>query len=452
MKKVLVADDDPTTRKILLRMLRPQYKAVAFSDGQEALAYFLAEGADIIITDLKMPHLSGMELLRRIREINPGTLVFVITGYAAVDTAVNAMKMGAHDYLAKPFNPDSVLIRLEKALKEKKLEQQCNSYKQQQNLEARDNPLITRNRKMLKIMELASKVARTDSGILIQGETGVGKELMVRQVHRSSPRREQPLIPVNCSSLSAGIMESELFGHEKGAFTGADSRKIGFFEMADEGTIFLDEICSTDIRFQVKLLRVLQNHTIYRVGSPQPIKVDMRVIAASNQILEQEVKAGRFRSDLYYRLSVVIIHIPPLRERMDDVPLLADHFLARLHHINPTVKGISPDSYKILGEYDYPGNVRELENIIERAMIIESSTMLRPESLLIYRTGLGQDDVSTKKNLPDADNFDIREVEKRHIIHVLRACRGKKIKAAEMLGINKTTLWRKMKKYGIGSP
>lgn len=452
MKKVLVADDNPTTRKILLRMLRPQYKAVAFSDGQEALAYFLAEGADIIITDLKMPHLGGMELLRRIKEINPGTLVFIITGYAAVDTAVNAMKMGAHDYLAKPFNPDSVLIRLKKALKEKKLEQQCNSYKQQQNLEARDNPLITRNRKMLKIMELACKVARTDSGILIQGETGVGKELMVRQIHRSSPRREQPLIPVNCSSLSAGIMESELFGHEKGAFTGADSRKIGFFEMADEGTIFLDEICSTNIRFQVKLLRVLQNHTIYRVGSPQPIKVDMRVIAASNQILEQEVKAGRFRSDLYYRLSVVVIHIPPLRERMDDVPLLADHFLARLHHINPTVKGISPDSYKILGEYDYPGNVRELENIIERAMIIESSTMLRPESLLIYRTGLGQDDVSTKKNLPDADNFDIREVEKRHIVNVLRACRGKKIKAAEMLGINKTTLWRKMKKYGIGSP
>ncbi|BCO08015.1 sigma-54-dependent Fis family transcriptional regulator [Desulfolithobacter dissulfuricans] len=449
MKNVIVADDDPTARKILLRMLQPDYQAAAFADGRDALDYFLENGADIIITDLKMPRLDGMELLRRVMEVNPEVIVFVVTGYAAVDTAVNAMKMGAHDYLAKPFNPEDVLVRLERALKEKNLERQCTSYRQKQDLEAQRNPIITNNSKMQQTMDLARRSARTDSTILIQGETGVGKELMVRQIHRWSPRNEHPLVPVNCSALAEGIMESELFGHEKGAFTGADSRRIGFFEMADKGTIFLDEIGTADNRFQVKLLRVLQDHIIYRVGSPKAIRIDARVIAATNQNLEQEAREGRFRSDLYYRLSVVTISIPPLRERMDDVPLLADHFLAKYRHINPTVEALTPESYDVLLGYDYPGNVRELENIIERAMIIETTEMLRPESLLIHQTGTAKGRPAIKRPGAAPDTFDMKEVEKKHILHVLAACEGKKIEAARMLGINKTTLWRKMKKYGI---
>ncbi len=272
---------------------------------------------------------------------------------------------------------------------------------------------------------------------------------MVKKIHRWSPRCNNLLVPVNCSAVAGGIMESELFGHEKGAFTGADKTRIGFFEMADKGTIFLDEIGSTDIRFQVNLLRVLQERMIYRVGSPRPIMINVRLVAAANQDLEEEVRAGCFRSDLYYRLSVVTITIPPLRERMDDIPLLADHFLHKYQHINPSVRGVSTAGYGMLQSYGYPGNIRELENIIERAMIIETTDTLRPESLLIPRQergGRGETDNSLSVfNRPG----NIREMEKNHILEVLAACNGKKIEAARRLGINKTTLWRKMKRYGI---
>jgi len=449
MKNVIVADDDPMARKILLRMLQPDYQAVAFADGREALDHFLERGADIIITDLKMPRLDGLELLRRVMEINPEVIVFVVTGYAAVDTAVDAMKLGAHDYLAKPFNPDDVLAKLARALKERKLERQCRSYRQKEDFEVRRNPIITNNRKMHEALNFAQRAARADSNILIQGETGVGKELMVRQIHHWSPRKGNLLVPVNCSALADGIMESELFGHEKGAFTGADRKRIGFFEMADKGTIFLDEIGTADNRFQVKLLRVLQDHVIYRVGSPKAIRIDARVIAATNQDLEQEAREGRFRRDLYYRLSVVTICIPPLRERMDDVPLLVDHFLAKYRHINPAVKSLAPASNDLLLAYDYPGNVRELENIIERAMIIETTDILQPESLLIRQAQSGKGRPAGATIGTSADNLAIKEVEKKHILQVLAACEGKKIEAARMLGINKTTLWRKMKKYNI---
>ncbi len=449
MKNVIVVDDDPMARKILLRMLKIDYQAVAFADGKDALDYFMENGADIIITDLNMPRLDGMELLRKVMEINPDLIVFVVTGYAAVDSAVNAMKMGAHDYLAKPFNPDDVLAKLARALKERKLEHQCTSYQQKQDLEVKRNPIITNNSKMQQTMELARRSARTDSNILIQGETGVGKELMVRQIHHWSPRNSNPLVPVNCSALAEGVMESELFGHEKGAFTGADRKRIGFFEMADKGTIFLDEISTTDTRFQVKLLRVLQDHIIYRVGSPKAIKIDARVVAAANQDLEREARKGRFRTDLYYRLSVVTIFIPPLRERIDDVPLLADHFLAKYRHINPSIKALTPECYQVLLAYDYPGNIRELENIIERAMIIETSEILQPESLLIHQADSSEENTTIEGTVAPTDNFDIKEVEKKHILHVLTTCDGKKVEAARMLGINKTTLWRKMKKYDI---
>ncbi len=450
MKHILVADDDPTTRKILLRMLRSQYEATACGDGREALTFFMEKGADILITDLKMPHMNGLELLEKVRTINPEVIVFVITGYAAVDTAVRALKMGAHDYLAKPFNPDDVLAKLSRAIREQNLEKQCSSYRQKEKHALGKHRIITGNTQMQRTLQLAKKAARSDSTLLIQGETGVGKEVLVRRIHHWSNRKDNLLVPVNCSALAEGIMESELFGHEKGAFTGADRQRTGYFEMADQGTIFLDEIGSTDARFQVTLLRVLQEQVIHRVGCPKAIKINVRVIAASNQNLEAEMKNGLFRRDLYYRLSVVTITIPPLRERMDDVPILADHFLKKYQHINPQVTTIAPESYDRLTAYNYPGNIRELENIIERAMILESTEKLCPESLFIHHTT-----AELKNEKAEADSAPIgnmKEVERQHILQVLAACDGKKIAAARKLGINKTTLWRKMKRYGITWP
>ncbi|HHL35276.1 MAG TPA: sigma-54-dependent Fis family transcriptional regulator [Desulfobulbaceae bacterium] len=449
MKSIIVVDDDPTAGKILVRMLRTDYRVQAFTCSRRALAHFMEHGADIIITDLKMPEMDGMELLGRVKEINSETIVFIVTGYASVDGAVRAMKMGAHDYLAKPFNPDDVLVKLTRAIREQRLEKQCSSYRQREDRSAGDSSIITGNEQMLATMAMARKAARTDSNILILGETGVGKELLVKKIHQWSPRRDNLLVPINCSAVAGGIMESELFGHEKGAFTGADKTRIGYFEMADKGTLFLDEIGTTDIRFQVNLLRALQERMIYRVGSPRPIRINVRLVAAANQDLAEEVRAGHFRQDLFYRLSVVTITIPPLRERMDDVGLLADHFLRKYHHINPSVRGVSTEGYGMLQDYGYPGNIRELENIIERAMIIETTDTLRPESLLIPRQERSGRETTSNPGSSAAGPGDIREMEKKHIIEVLAACNGKKIEAARRLGINKTTLWRKMKRYGI---
>ncbi len=452
MKNILVVDDDPMAGKILVRMLRADYRVQAFVSPRQALSHFMEHGADIVITDLKMPEMDGMELLGRVKEIDSETMVFIVTGYASVDGAVRAMKMGAQDYLAKPFNPDDVLVKLTRAIREQRLEKQCSSYRQREDRSAGGSSIITGSEQMLAIMAMARKAARTDSTILILGETGVGKELLVKKIHQWSPRRDNLLVPVNCSAVAGGIMESELFGHEKGAFTGADKTRIGFFEMADKGTLFLDEIGSTDMRFQVSLLRVLQERMIYRVGSPRPIRIDVRLVAAANQDLEEEVRAGRFRSDLYYRLSVVTITIPPLRERMDDIALLADHFLQKYHHINPSVRSVSTAGYGALQAYKYPGNIRELENIIERAMIIETTDTLRPESLMIPRRERAGRDTTDTPVSASARPGDIREMEKKHIMEVLAACNGKKIEAARRLGINKTTLWRKMKRYNIEYP
>jgi DNA-binding NtrC family response regulator len=440
---ILVVDDDATACKILARMLRSNYQVTVFDDSEAALQHFTTQGAEIIITDLKMPKMDGMALLSRARQIDPKVIVFVITGFSSVNSAVEAMRRGAYDYIPKPYEPDEVLIRIKRSLKERALEARCDSFAEERKLRDSQYRILTGHPKMHELLELAQKVARTDSAILVQGETGVGKELLVRMIHQWSPRNDYPFVPVNCSALAEGVMESELFGHEKGAFTGATTRKIGFFEMANHGTILLDEIGTTDSLFQVKLLRVLQDHIIYRVGSPAAIAVDVRVIAATNQDLEQEARQGLFRSDLYYRLGVVTLTIPPLRDRMADIPLLAEHFLKKYHQFNPKIETISPQSMQILQGYGYPGNVRELENIIERAMILESATTLSPESLLI-RSNTPE---STESSAPA---FTIHSAEKEHILQVLELCSGKKMETARMLGINKTTLWRKLKKYGLG--
>ncbi|MFQ6759329.1 MAG: sigma-54-dependent Fis family transcriptional regulator [Deltaproteobacteria bacterium] len=441
MSRVIVVDDDPLACRILTRMLGPDHQVVAFGNGEEALAHFRQYGAEIVLSDLKMPRLGGMELLARVKEINPEVPVFIITGYSSLDGAVAAVKNGAYDYIAKPFDPDDVLVRINRALKERRLEETVALYRQERELEQERHVPLTGSRCMKEVLELGRRAARSDSSVLIQGETGVGKELVARMIHHCSLRRDQPFVPVNCGALAEGVLESELFGHERGAFTGAVTRRAGYFELANHGTLFLDEIGTTGNPFQVKLLRVLQDRTVTRVGSGTPIEIDTRILAATNQNLEEAIRRGTFRNDLYYRLSVVTLVIPPLRERPEDIPLLVEHFMRRYGQINPRVSGISEAGRRLLEGYDYPGNVRELENIIERAMILETSEQLTPQSLLV-RGG-------TTAGSTEEEPLRMEEAERDHILRVLRSCRGRKLEAARLLGINKTTLWRKMKRYGL---
>jgi len=440
MTRVLVVDDDPLACKILTRMLGPDYQVHSFSNGTEALDHFGRHGADIVLTDLKMPRMGGQELLKQLISLDPQLIVFVITGHSSLESAVAAVKQGAYDFIAKPFDPDDVLLRINRALKERRLEDEVALYRTER--EQHKRLPLTRNPRMQQMLELARRAARSDSTILIQGETGVGKELVARAIHHWSPRREQPFVAVNCGALAEGVLESELFGHEKGAFTGAHARRIGYFELASRGTLFLDEIGTTNNAFQVRLLRVLQERVVQRVGGGISIPVDSRIIAATNLDLEEEAHQGRFRSDLYYRLGVVTLQIPPLRERPDDVPLLAEHFVAGHRQINPQISGISAVGIRALQGYDYPGNVRELENIIERAMILETGRELTLESLM-----LGEQRDNSTVSVEATVRIDVAERE--HILRVLQNCNGRKLEAARLLGINKTTLWRKMKRYGI---
>lgn len=441
MIRVLVADDDPLACKILKRLLGPDYQVDSYANGEEALAHYRSRGADVLLTDLKMPRMGGLELLSAVKAIDPTALVFVITGHSSFEGAVAAVKQGAYDYIAKPFDPDDVLLRINRALKERSLEETVTRYRLERAQEQDRVHPLTRNQRMLQMLDLARRAARTDSSILIQGETGVGKELVARSIHQWSPRREYSFVPVNCGAIAEGVLESELFGHEKGAFTGAIARRLGYFEMASKGTLFLDEIGTTNSPFQVKLLRVLQDHTVCRVGSSTPVAVDCRIIAATNRQLEDAMRQGCFRSDLYYRLSVVTLQIPSLRERPEDIPLLAEHFLKSFSSINPAVTSISSDGMRLLRRYGFPGNVRELENIIERAMILANGCELTPQNLLVSA---------------DADNVDqedeplrVDEAEREHILRILDSCDGRKQEAARILGINKTTLWRKMKRYNL---
>ena len=441
--RILVVDDDPLTCRILERMLYENYRVSTYTNSEDGLRHLRSQGTDLLLTDLKMPGLNGFELMAKAHEIDPAIIVFIITGFSSLDNAVAAVKKGAYDYIAKPFEPDDVQMRIARALKERALENQVDRLRQErQRGQEQDTPL-TRNARMEKLLELARRVAMTDSNVLIQGETGVGKEVLARFIHRHSLRAEEAFVPVNCGALAEGVLESELFGHEKGAFTGATARRSGYFELADKGTLLLDEIGTTNANFQVKLLRVLQERLVHPVGSSRPVPVDVRLIAATNIDLAEAARSDLFRSDLYYRLSVVTLHIPPLRERGEDIPLLAHHFLDKYRHINPRVRDISPEGLARLQGYAFPGNVRELENIIERALILTRDDTLGPDTLLLG--GMAPVRSQTGEGKPLA----MEEAERNHILQVLAQCGGRKGEAAEVLGINKSTLWRKMKRFGL---
>lgn len=443
--RILIVDDDLRMRQLIRDTLASDgISAILCSDGAEAAELLLQQTADLIITDLMMPQLDGMELLNLALQANPDCLVVVITGYGSIESAVQAIKNGAYDYLQKPFEPDQLLLVVQRALVRLQLQEE-NRQLRQLVAGTQTDELLGTSKQMTELKTLITRIAPFDTTVLIQGETGTGKELAARMIHRLSGRHEQRFLPINCGALPESLLESELFGHARGAFTGADREKMGLLESADHGTLFLDEINSTSPAFQVKLLRVLQEGSFIRIGDNEPRSVDLRVIAATNSPLEREVQEGRFRSDLFYRLNVVALTLPPLREHNSDIGLLAHAFLVRFaRQYGVGLNRIAPESLRQLCSYHWPGNVRELENTIERAVIMADGTELLPQDLPRFSA-------SSPATVPTSDQelLPMAELERRHIIRVLKATGDHRGKTAHILGISTTSLWRKLNQYGL---
>jgi len=443
---ILVIDDEETMRDSCRQTLsRDGSRVEVAEDGIKGLSMLEKELFDLVILDLKMPGLSGMEVLKKIKEKDPEIVVVVITGYATVESAVEAMKKGAYDFIPKPFTPEGLRLVVERALEKRRLWLDNVLLRAQLKDKFGEEVIIGQSAPMREVEKLVRQVAPTDTTVLISGGTGTGKELIARAVHSQSNRNDKPFIVVDCGGLVESLFESELFGHVKGSFTGATETKHGRFEVANGGTVFLDEIGNISINIQAKLLRVLQEKEISRVGSPHVIKVDVRVIAATNKDLLKSVKEQTFREDLFYRLSVVPIVLPSLRQRREDIPLLANHFLAKYNKKRGKgVTAISDSAMKVLTEYDWPGNVRELENVIERAVILTKGGVIEPTDLWYYELSgetASSSDTNEVKSLTD--------VEREHIIRTLEMLNGHIGKASEALGIDRKTLRLKLRKYGI---
>jgi two-component system response regulator PilR (NtrC family) len=462
MDSILVVDDELSMRQFLEIMLKKEnYQVDTAADGEEAIEKMKISPYDLVICDIMMPRIGGMEVLRRARELNSEAMVIMITAFASTETAVEAMKLGAYDYITKPFQVDEIKLVISNALERSRLLRENIRLKRELKTKYVFENLVGASAPMLKIYDLIRQVAPTRSNVLISGESGTGKELVARAIHFNSPRRDGPFITVNCGAIPRELLESELFGHKKGAFTGAYQHKKGLFAVADHGTIFLDEIAEVPTDIQVKLLRAIEDKTFKPVGGVEDLSVDVRVIAATNRNLEQEVQKGNFREDLYYRLNVIRIHLPPLRERKEDIPSLAQHFLEIYsREINKQVKKISREAEEVLLSYDYPGNVRELENIIERAISLEKSEVLLPESL--YDKLQGRPAPVTSQSLPEIPreglNLEgvLNDVERRLILEALRRTGGVKKEAAKLLGLSFRSFRYRFDKLGIeetgGSP
>ena len=443
---ILVIDDEESMRDSCQQTLsRDGNRVEVAEDGSRGLAMLERESFDLVILDLKMPGLSGMEVLKKIRERDPEAMVIVITGYATVESAVEAMKRGAYDFIPKPFTPGSLRVIVRRALDRRELALENVLLRGELKASFGPEVIIGQSESMKKVEELVRKVGPTDTTVLISGESGTGKELVARAIHRHSSRRDKPFVVVDCGSLVENLFESELFGHVKGSFTGATATKYGRFELANGGTLFFDEIGNISINIQTKLLRVLQEREVTKVGSSQVIKVDVRIVAATNKDLQKAVKAGTFREDLFYRLSVVPITLPPLREKRDDIPLLANHFLEKYNKKRrKNIRAISDQAMKALVEYNWPGNVRELENAIERAVVLAENDVVKPSDLLYY--GLTVETPSTS----DAGGAQrLIDLEREHIAKTLKMFNGHRGKAAKSLGIDRKTLRVKLKRYGI---
>jgi two-component system response regulator AtoC len=439
--RILVVDDEAPMRESLRDwLLEEGYDVGLAASGQEAIAMAQDGTWSVVLLDLKMPGMDGLETLAELREVAPNTEVVMMTAYATVDTAVKAMKFGAYDYLVKPFDPDEMELQIKKILSHQELV--LENIVLRRRLEEREefDQIIGRSRPMQELFDILSRVAPTDSTVLITGESGTGKELVARAIHGYSPRCYCPFIAVSCGALPEPLLESELFGHEKGAFTGAEQSRKGRIEMAHGGTLFLDEIGEISAKTQVDLLRVLQEKKIQRLGGDKEISVDVRFIAATNRDLLVALKEQRFREDLYYRLNVITIHLPPLRDRSEDIPLLVDHFVRKLClELNREPVQIAPQAMKLFMNYSWPGNVRELENVIERALVIGSGKMLVPEDLPF---GTGR---ALERELPES----LREMERLHIRRILEKAGWNVSQTARRLEIDRQTLYNKIEKYGL---
>jgi two-component system response regulator HydG len=447
--QILIVDDESAHRQMIRAVLDAEGYAIdEAADGKEAVNCVRKRFYDLILMDIRMSKMSGTEALKEIKRINPGIAVIVMTAYASVSTAVEALKSGAYDYLTKPLDIDELRILVAKALHHQKLEEENINLKQILSSSFNFSSIIGRSSVMAKLLETVALVSPSEATVLITGESGTGKELIANAVHQNSPRKDRPLIKVNCAALPETLLESELFGHEKGAFTGALNRRQGRFQLAHLSSIFLDEISEMSQTTQAKILRVLQEREFEPVGGTQTIRVDVRIIAATNKNIEEEIRAGRFREDLYYRLKVVTVEAPPLRARREDIPILAEFFLKRYAEKNRRlIKGFSPRAMNIMIRHDWPGNVRELENLIERAVILVRGEMITPKEL---PEDLTPKDLTASSGSTDAiPGRTLKEVEKEMILRTLDDAGWNRTHAAEILGISRRTLQLKLKEYGI---
>jgi len=450
--KILVVDDEESHRIMLRAVLTEEgYRVTEAADGTEAIRAVEKEAFDIILLDIRMTNMDGIEALSEIRKISPLVPVLIMTAYASVKTAVEALKAGAFDYMTKPLDIEEVKILIEKALEHYHLRAENLTLKERLGDRFDFSRIIGRSGKMKILLDTLAMVAPSDATVLIMGESGTGKEVAANAIHHNSPRAGQPFIKVSCAALPETLLESELFGHEKGAFTGAVSRREGRFQLAHRGTIFLDEVGEMSPAIQTKLLRVLQEKEFEPIGSARTIKVDIRVIAATNKDLAKEVRDGRFREDLYYRLNVVPITMPPLRERKEDIPPLADHFLAIFREKNrKPLKGISGKALDLLVRYDWPGNIRELENSIERAVIMTKEEMITPIDFPPQIQMLSGEEEKGGFAIPYG--ISLEAMERQLIVKTLAETGGHRTRASEILGINRRTLQNKLKEYGINPP
>jgi two-component system response regulator AtoC len=438
---IMVVDDEEIVRASLTSWLEEDgYRVEAVESGRKALERLPEREWDLMLVDLKMPGMDGIQLMDEVHKTAPEMLVIIMTAYATVDTAVKAMKKGAYDYFVKPFNPDDISLTIRKIVDHHKLVRENLFLRKELKKQYKLRDMISKNEKMLEIFDLARTVAKSSSTVLIQGESGTGKELLARAIHDESPRMDAPFITVSCASLTESLLESELFGHEKGAFTGATVLNRGKLELAKDGTLFLDEIGDISLKLQMDLLRVLEEREFRRVGGSELIPINSRIIAATNRDLPAAIAEERFRADLYYRLNVISIHIPPLRERREDIPLLVDHFIEKFNiEMGKEIRGISEGAVRILMSNDWPGNARELRNVIERAVVVAKGNIVTEADISLPSVPSGADH-RTKS---------LEEIEKAHIRVVLNENQWNIVRSALALGIDRVTLYNKIKKFGL---
>lgn len=447
--KILVIEDEKNMREILKILLEGEgYEVSAATDGVEGLGWINREIFDLIITDIKMPGVDGFQVLRKAQEISPETLVIMITAFGTTESAIESLKLGAYDYLHKPFKIDEIRLVVKNALEKRKLRGEVSILRDKIRTTYELGNIFYKSPKMQELLRLLPKIANSNSNVLITGESGTGKEFAATAIHNLSSRKERNLVAINCASFPEGLLESELFGHMKGAFTGAVYNKQGLFEIADGGTLFLDEIVEMPVNLQAKLLRVLQNGTFRRVGGTTDVTVDVRIVAATNKNPMEEVSAGRFRDDLYYRLNVVPLHIPPLRERTEDIPLLVEHFIKKF---SSTPRRLSPDAMKLLIHYPWKGNVRELENIIERVLLLTDAEEITPADIPLEITHTDWENTMLPKMEETGLDLDgiMEGIEKKYLLEALHFTNGAKTEAAKLLHLSFRSFRHRLHKYGI---